>query len=145
MAKNRKGYTIVELAISLAIGSAITSFAVFTLRAWRAERLLEKTASSVLEAVNSTASAAAASRAETRVTVKERRLLFGLSAPSRFFALELPPEISAAGVFGNLADRQTLLFRPNGSATPGTITLRQGSRECQIVKAIRGGAYLQCN
>lgn len=142
------GFMLNELLIWLLLAALLLGLSVPPVRASRDRSMLHGASEAVLSYVER-----ARARAETsaeplviRFDVTRRVVeLDGADPPDR---LVLPPSVVLTNArFASVGGREesTLELRPDGSASPGRVTIRGGERECALVQALRGPMRLACS
>lgn len=133
-----KGFHLFEVVLSLSVCSIVAFFSLLAFRelpAYFRLRLETKKLTSYLQQLSARALGGAQ---ELEVQVSAHALTAQSSRLREVYTIE-SPVIADVG-----AQSGTIMFYASGAVTPKSITLRHGSRSCEVVISIRGRARWSC-
>jgi hypothetical protein len=143
-----RGFSVIDLITALGLLAVISAIGYQSARIVSQRSAVRQIANSLLEELNNQAAQSMVSGTQTLAAYNKQKneIVFSTAAPvSKQKLFALPPSLGITMQFGNLADRSTLELRPDGTATPGTITLADSTGVCRISQALWGARTLTCS
>lgn len=137
-----KGFTLIEMLLVMFISSLIFGAGLISISKMRSAKL-DLVAEAVARELDYHALRAGLIKEEQRIIFKNDSLV----GEENKILLSLPKNIYfQEAAFGNLAkDRNVLVLRANGSATPGRAVLRDKEKTCSIIQSLYGTRRILCN
>lgn len=136
-----KGFTLIEIIIAMFIFSLSLSAGLMSISKMRTAKV-EVIAESIARELDYQALRAGLMKKEQRITFESDSLV----GEDGKVLLSLPKTIGFQdAAFGNLSkDRNVLVLRTNGSATPGRVVLVDAEKTCSIIQSLYGTRRILC-
>lgn len=136
-----KGFTLIEMIVAIFIFSLSLGAGLFSLSKLRSEKV-EQLARAIYQELDYQALRASLEK-------KERRIIFEthyLIDENQKLLLALPKNVRLEEAsFGNLSkDKNVLILRAGGTATPGRVVLRDEKISCSILQSLYGTRRILC-
>lgn len=136
-----RGYSLIEVSITLALVSCVTALATPTFSTWRERHLISRETRRLQRALERAYTIAVLREIPIIVSFDQATVLARTTDDLALFSYTPHHEVA---VQLKSKERRELLFYPSHAATPATILVAGVHERCEVVLSLRGRTRREC-